>query len=119
MGSRGAEVPGGSNYRGVKSLAVDTLIDHISSAETMDELRAAARALDRVVMWNHWQIPMLFTRSESTSYWNRFGIPKVQARYFQIDSMPDKNSQPWPLWTWWDKSLDKRVASKTSPSPSP
>ena len=114
-GSRGAEVPGGSNYRGVKSQVVDTLIDRVGSASNIDELRAAARALDRVVMWNHWQIPMLFTRNEPTSYWNRFGIPKVQARYFQIDSMPDKNSQPWPLWTWWDKSLDKRVSSKTLP----
>jgi peptide/nickel transport system substrate-binding protein/microcin C transport system substrate-binding protein len=74
----------------------------------MDELLTASQALDRVVMWNHWQIPQLFTKTEPTSYWNKFGIPKVQARYFQIDSIPDEHSLPWPLWTWWDKSLDTK-----------
>ena len=113
-GSRGADEPGSNNFRGVKSPAVDALIERIGAASSLDELRTASRALDRVVMWNHWQIPMLFTNTEPTSYWNKFGIPKVQARYFQIDSMPDSNSQPWPLWTWWDKSLDKRTPDKTA-----
>ncbi len=113
-GSRSVDEPGGNNFRGVKSRAVDALIERIGAASTLDELRTASRALDRVVMWNHWQIPMLFTNTESTSYWNKFGIPKVQARYFQIDSIPDQHSQPWPLWTWWDKSLDKRATGKTA-----
>ena len=113
-GSRSVDEPGGNNFRGVKSPAVDALIERIGKASTLDELRTASRALDRVAMWNHWQIPMLFTRTEPTSYWNKFGIPKAQARYFQIDSIPDQNSQPWPLWTWWDKSLDKRVPGKTA-----
>jgi len=110
-GSAEAEVPGGGNYRGVKSPAVDALIERIAKARTMDELLTASHALDRVIMWNHWQIPQLFTRNEPTSYWNKFGIPKVQARYFQIDSIPDAHSQPWPLWTWWDKSLDAKPSA--------
>ena len=92
----------------MKSRAVDALVERIAQAQSLDELRTAARALDRVVMWNHWQVPHLFARTEPTSYWNRFGIPAVQARYFQIDSIPNEHSQPWPLWTWWDKALDRR-----------
>lgn len=111
-GSAGADEPGSNNFRGVKSRAVDALVARIASAATLDELRTAARALDRVVMWNHWQIPMLFTRTENTSYWNKFGLPAVPARYFVFDSIPSEHSQPWPLWTWWDKSLDRRVPSK-------
>ena len=107
-GSANADVPGGNNLRGVKSQAVDALIERIGAASTMDELLTASHALDRVIMWNHWQIPQLFTKTEPTSYWNKFGIPKVQARYFQIDSIPDEHSLPWPLWTWWDKSLDTK-----------
>jgi len=110
-GSAEADVEGGGNYRGVKSPAVDALIERIGAASTMDELLTAAHALDRVIMWNHWQIPQLFTRTEPTSYWNKFGIPKVQARYFQIDSIPNEHSQPWPLWTWWDKSLEAKPAT--------
>ena len=33
------------------------------------------------------------------------GIPAVQANYMDIDTMIEIYSQPWPLWTWWDKSL--------------
>jgi microcin C transport system substrate-binding protein len=104
-GSKGASQEGSNNYRGVKSRAVDDLIARIAKAETLDELRTASRALDRVVMWNHWQIPQLFTRTEPSAYWNRFGIPKVQARYMSIDTYANAYSAPWPLWTWWDKSL--------------
>lgn len=108
-GSSQADVAGSNNYRGVKSPAVDALIERISTASTMPELLTASHALDRVIMWNHWQIPQLFTRAEPTSHWNKFGIPKVQARYFQIDSISTEHSLPWPLWTWWDKSLDAKT----------
>ena len=114
-GSGAADVPGSNNYRGVKSPAVDALIERIALASTMDELLTASHALDRVIMWNHWQIPQLFTRTEPSSYWNKFGVPKVQAKYMQVDSFPDEHSQPWPLWAWWDKSLDTKPAAIRTP----
>jgi microcin C transport system substrate-binding protein len=113
--SSGINEVGSQAYRGVNSRAVDALIDKIGQATQMDELRTAARALDRVVMWNHWQIGQLYSPGENSSYWNKFGIPRVKPRFFQIDSMPDEHSMPWPLWTWWDKSVDKRPAASTQP----
>jgi len=110
-GSAGVDQQGSNNFRGVKSPAVDALIERIANASTLDELLTASHALDRVIMWNHWQVPQLFVKSQPTSYWNKFGIPKVQARYFRIDNMPNEHSQPWPLWTWWDKSLDAKPAT--------
>ncbi len=112
-----ADAEGADNYRGVKSPAVDALIEHISAAHSLAELTTAARALDRVVMWSHWQIPQLYKAGENLSYWNRFGIPKQQARYFQIDSMPDPHSNPWPLWAWWDLASDQRPGAKPQPVP--
>jgi microcin C transport system substrate-binding protein len=106
LGSASADEPGGNNFRGVKSRAVDRLIAVLGQARTMDELRTAARALDRVVMWNQWQVPQLYLAAEQASYWNRFGLPKVQAKYFEIDTA--SSEPPWPLMTWWDKSVDKR-----------
>lgn len=114
-GSKGATVEGSSNLRGVQSRAVDDLIERIGRAATIDELRTASRALDRVVMWNHWQIPQLYTRTEPSSYWNKFGLPAVQARYMSIDSYANSYSAPWPLWTWWDKAL----APSQAPIPAP
>ena len=113
--SSGADEEGSQAYRGVKSRAVDALLDRIAAATTMIELRTAARALDRVVMWNHWQIPQLYSPGENSSYWNKFGIPTVKPGNFQLDSIPDEHSMPWPLWTWWDKALDKRPALAASP----
>lgn len=106
LGSRTADEPGGNNFRGVRSRAVDHLIAVLGQARTMDELRTAARALDRVVMWNLWQVPELYLAALQASYWNRFGLPAVQAKYFEIDTA--FSQQPWPLMTWWDQSLDRR-----------
>ncbi len=108
-GSKSADEPGNGNYRGVKSRAVDHLIKAMGDATTIDELRVASRALDRVVMWNFWQIPQVYNSVEQISYWNRFGIPAVQAKYFVADSYPSASSPPWPLWTWWLK--DARPAA--------
>jgi peptide/nickel transport system substrate-binding protein/microcin C transport system substrate-binding protein len=102
-GSQSADEPGNNNFRGVKSRAVDHLIKALGDATTMDDLRTAARALDRVIMWNFWQIPQVYLSEEQISYWNKFGIPAVQARYFVADSYPSASSAPWPLWTWWLK----------------
>lgn len=119
-GSAGATQEGSNNFRGVKSPAVDALIKRIRDAASMDDLLTASHALDRVVMWNHWQIPQLFTRTEPSSYWDKFGLPTVQARYMSIDSFASSYSPPWPLWTWWDKTLapsQARPAEATAAKP--
>ncbi len=104
-GSESANKEGGQNFRGVQSKVVDMLIERIAKAQTLDELRTAARALDRVVTWGYSGIPMLYSRQENVSYWNRFGIPATQASYIGIDTLIEVYSQPWPLMTWWDKAL--------------
>ena len=113
-GSKAADEEGNNNYRGVKSRAVDALIDALNTAGTMDELRNAARALDRVVMWNFWQVPDLYHPVELFSHWNRFGKPAVQAHYFSADFLIYGFIEhgPWPLWTWWDKSLPAQPGVK-------
>ncbi len=103
--SESARKEGSSNYRGLQSKVVDGLIERIAQAQTLDELRNAARALDRVVMWSWTSVPMLYSRSLNVSYWNRFGIPATQASYMDIDTLIEIYSQPWPLMTWWDKAL--------------
>lgn len=112
MGSKAYDEPGNNNFRGVKSRAVDTLIDAIARAETLQQLQDASRALDRVVTWSFFQIPVLYNNVETVSHWDRFGIPKVQALYFRADAYftAINENAPWPLWTWWDKAKDKALA---------
>ena len=110
-GSKSADEPGNSNYRGVKSRAADALIEAIANAATMAALRDAARAFDRLVMWSFWQVPDLYANTENVSWWNKFGRPKTQPGYFSADTLYSGFVEwaPWPLWCWWDRSLDKRA----------
>jgi peptide/nickel transport system substrate-binding protein/microcin C transport system substrate-binding protein len=111
-GSKAADEPGNNNFRGVRSRAADALIDAMNRARTLEALRDAARAFDRVVTWSFWQIPDLYLGIENVSHWNKFGKPKTAASYFRADTLISGFIEwaPWPLWCWWDKSLDKRRA---------
>jgi len=112
FGSKAADINGSSNWRGVKNPAVDRLIEAMEQAGTYEELRDASRALDRVVMWSFFQSPQVYNNAEQISYWNKFGIPKVVAHHFKADTLITGFTEyaPWPLWTWWDKSLEKPAA---------
>lgn len=101
-GSKAADEKGNNNFRGVKSAAVDRLLDVMARATTVEELRDASRALDRVVMWNHWQVPDLYFAKERGSYWDKFGMPSVRPLFYTIES-PNDDHPPWPISTWWMK----------------
>ena len=106
-GSKSADEPGNSNFRGVKSAAVDHILTAMTAAQTEPELQTAARALDRVVMWNHWQVPDLYFSKLPTTYWNKFGMPAVRPSYYTIDS-PSEAQPAWPLMTWWMRDPARR-----------
>jgi peptide/nickel transport system substrate-binding protein/microcin C transport system substrate-binding protein len=99
-GSKAADEKGSNNLRGVRSAAVDALIAAMGRARTLDELRTASRALDRVVMWDFWQVPDLYASDEKASYWNRFGMPAVRPRYFTLESSLSE-MPAWAVTTWW------------------
>jgi peptide/nickel transport system substrate-binding protein/microcin C transport system substrate-binding protein len=99
FGSKSADEKGNNNFRGVKSPAADHLLKVMAEATTLQELRDAARAFDRVVMRSHWQVPDLYAADEKASYWNKFGMPAVRPLYFTIDTA--SGFPAWPLETWW------------------
>jgi microcin C transport system substrate-binding protein len=106
FGSKSADEKGNNNFRGVKSAAADALLKVMAEARTMEELRDAARAFDRVVMWSHWQVPDLFASDEKASYWNKFGMPARRPLFFGIDT--SSGFLAWPLETWWIADPAKR-----------
>ena len=104
--SKTADEEGSNNLGGVKIPALDHLIDVMSKARTLDELRTACRAIDRVLMHSHIMVPELYSAAEPISYWNKFGIPKVMPGYFSIDS--SQGNVAWPITTWWIRDPAKR-----------
>ena len=76
-GTAAADRVGSRNSIGIKNPAVDKLIDKIIFAKDREELVAACRALDRVLLWNHYVVPQYYTPNERFSYWNRFSHPQT------------------------------------------
>ena len=92
-GSAAADVAGSRNYVGVKNPAVDALIERVIFAKSREELVAATRALDRVLLWNHYVVPQWTYGKQRTARWDRFGRP---------DKMPEYGAAAFPTIWWWD-----------------
>lgn len=88
-GSAAADMNGSQNYAGIKNPVVDELIEEIIEAPDRKKLVAAVKALDRVLLWEHYVVPHWFVPSVRLVYWNKFGIP---------DDSVMKGVQ---LMTWW------------------
>ncbi|MBN1525242.1 MAG: ABC transporter substrate-binding protein [Spirochaetales bacterium] len=74
-GSSEADVNGSRNFIGIKNPVVDSLIESVISAPNFQELKAATRALDRVLLWNHYVIPEWHINYYRIAYKNKFGQP--------------------------------------------
>jgi microcin C transport system substrate-binding protein len=92
-GSQTAEEPGSYNLIGIKNLAVDAMIDQIVSANNRVDLEAGTRALDRILLWNHYVVPQWYYNKVRTARWDRFGHP---------DLMPKYGRAAFPTVWWWD-----------------
>ncbi|MDP6474505.1 MAG: extracellular solute-binding protein [Alphaproteobacteria bacterium] len=79
--SAAADVPGSRNLIGIRDPVVDELIETIIAASDREALIAASRALDRVLLWGHYVVPLWHLRSNRIAYWDIFGRPEVTARY--------------------------------------
>ena len=63
------------NLIGIKDPAIDKLIDQVIFAKDREELVAATRALDRVLLWNDFVVPQWYAPKVRIAYWNRYGQP--------------------------------------------
>ncbi len=72
---------GSFNIPGIKDPVVDALIAAVAAATDRDSLIAAARALDRVLLWGHYMVPQWYKGAHHLVYWNKFARPAVKPRY--------------------------------------
>ncbi len=91
FGSSSAGVQGSRNLIGLKSPVVDKLIDKIIFAKDRDELAAATRALDRVLLWGHHLVPQWFTPYDRVAYWDRYKRPA---------KLPSRSTAFQQVWSW-------------------
>ncbi len=102
-GTAAADRPGSRNLAGIRNPAVDALIERVIFAGDREELVAATRALDRVLLWNNYVVPQWSYRFERTARWDRFGHP---------ERMPDYAASAFPT-VWWSDAA--RIARTGAP----
>ena len=72
---------GSRNLVGIRNPVVDALIEKLIAAPDRARLVAATRALDRVLLWNHYVIPQWHVRFDRIAYWDKFGKPAKSPKY--------------------------------------
>ncbi|HZL39613.1 MAG TPA: extracellular solute-binding protein [Pseudolabrys sp.] len=91
--SQAADQPGSRNLIGIKNPAVDTLIERVIFSTNRDDLVAATKALDRVLLWNYYVVPQWTYDKQRSARWDRFSRP---------DNMPKYAAAAFPTIWWWD-----------------
>lgn len=99
-GSAAADQPGSENVVGIKNPAVDTIIEDVIRATSRDNLVAAIKALDRVLLWNQYVVPQWSYNKLRVAHWDRFSHPEPLPKY-GITGFPS-------LW-WWDAGKATRA----------
>jgi microcin C transport system substrate-binding protein len=100
-GSEVANTQGSENYIGINNSVIDSLIENVVNAKNRKELVVAGRALDRVLLHNHYIVPQWYKASTSIVYWDKFGIPDITPIY--------DNQYRVGILTWW---YDAKKANK-------
>lgn len=100
--SGAADTPGSRNMIGLKDPVVDALVERVVFATDRDDLIAATRALDRVLLWGYNVVPQWHRPVVWIAYWNKFGIPDKQPSYIGAD-----------IDSWWiDPAKEKALAAR-------
>nr|WP_255616533.1 extracellular solute-binding protein [Microvirga puerhi] len=92
-GSQAAQREGSRNLGGISDPGVDALIDRVIFAKDRDELVAATKALDRVLLAHDYVIPQWTYGKQRTARWDRFSHP---------DTMPRYGASAFPTIWWYD-----------------
>jgi microcin C transport system substrate-binding protein len=101
--SAAAAEPGSFNVMGVKSKAVDALVDLIINAPDRASLVTRTHALDRVLSWSHYVVPNWYLSYFRVASWDKFARPKVSPPYALA------------LDTWWYDDAHARDTEAKKP----
>ena len=94
-GSQAAQREGSQNYAGIADPGVDALIDKVIFAKDREELVAATKALDRVLMAHNYVVPQWTYGKQRTVRWDRYGRPQTMPRY---------GASAFPTVWWYDEA---------------
>ena len=103
-GSQAADQPGSRNLVGIKNEAVDAMIERVIFAKSREELVAATKALDRVLLWNNYVVPQWTYGKVRSARWDRFGRP---------NELPKYGLSAFPTVWWWDADKAAKAGTRS------
>ena len=80
-GSESVNREGSRNYAGIADPAVDALIRMVIFAKTREEKTAAVKALDRVLLANHYVVPLFYSDAVKVAYSKQLHHPEELPYY--------------------------------------
>ena len=89
-GTAAAEEDGTRNYPGVRDPVVDELIDRMTDVRGREAFVDTIRAMDRMLLWGHYFVPLYHRNDDYVAYWDKFGRPEVTPLYGAV------------VETWWE-----------------
>lgn len=96
-GSAKADMQGSRNYIGVKDPVIDAIIEDLVQSKSREDLAAHVRALDRILLWNHYVIPMWHYPKWRIARWSHIERPETLSGISPLISQ-----------TWWSKETKKK-----------
>lgn len=103
-GSQAAGMAGSRNIVGIKNPAIDKLIERLIFAKDRADLVAATKALDRVLLWNHYVVPQWNYPKVRTARWDRFGRPA---------ELPKYGLSGFPAIWWYDADKAAKLSKRS------
>ena len=104
FGSAAASEVGSENYPGIRSKAVDSLIHSALTATNLDDLEAATRALDRVLIYSFYLVPEYYAPGARIGYKTTLGFPKTVPNSYQYED--------WVIDYWYVKAPGAQATQK-------
>jgi microcin C transport system substrate-binding protein len=103
-GSSAADSESSQNFGGIADPGIDALIERIVLAKDRDELVAATRGLDRVLLAHHYVIPSYTLSRARIARWDRYAHPDPLPQY----------SIGFPTIWWWDNEKAAAIRQGSS-----
>ena len=94
-GSRSANIHGSYNMMGIANPVVDDLIKGLVEAHDKETYQAYVRALDRVLLNEHYMIPQWYSPHDRVAYWKKFKHPETSVK------------AGFNPFTWWSEGAQK------------
>jgi peptide/nickel transport system substrate-binding protein len=94
--SEAADRQGSLNLPGVKSPAADAAVEALVGATTRDDLVAAARVLDRVLLSGYYVVPLYHVPAQWVAHWTRIAHPQKSSLFGMV------------LPAWWARPGETR-----------